>query len=42
MDTFKHVVGRATLSQGLTVRRDFEAWFGAPPTRTNEAGAFAV
>ena len=29
-DSFKHTVGRSTLTQGVTVRRDYEAWFDAP------------
>ncbi len=28
--TFKHLVGRSTLTQGVAVRRDFEDWFDAP------------
>ena len=27
---FKHVVGKSTFAQGITVRRDYEAWFDAP------------
>jgi hypothetical protein len=28
--TFKHLVSKSTLTQGIAVRRDYEAWFGAP------------
>ena len=29
--TFRHLVGRSTLTQGIAIRRDFEEWFDAPP-----------
>jgi hypothetical protein len=27
---FRHIVGKSTLKEGITVRKDFEDWFGSP------------
>jgi len=29
-NTFKHLVGKSTLTQGIAIRRDYEEWFDAP------------
>lgn len=33
---FRHVVGKSTLKEGITVHKDFEQWFEAPESGTKK------